>query len=182
MATTTTPPASSHEVYPNAANLGYIPRSRPHSYIATNSIVPTEFHVRNGTPSVVDDNPSRFYEELDMSRRGSSLDVPRAESQMSMPHSTLPSRASTLKKKASLSKRGSFRRSGSRKSSQAGSMRSISLGEKERYGVTDDELNSAFCVPIPTSGNPTELLATRFQGASPFSADSKSDSTTIISM
>ena len=174
MATTTTPPTSSQEVFPgnpNAADPGYLNRgyglvsgSRPNSYVATNSIVPTEFHVRNGTPAI-DGNPSRFHEELDTSRRGSSLDVPRTESQMAMSHPALPSRASTLKKKASLSKRGSFRRSSSRKSSRAGSVRSINFGEKERYGVTEDEQNSAFYVPIPTSGSPTELLANRFQGA-----------------
>lgn len=82
----------------------------------------------------------------------------RSSSQMSK---TTPSRGSTLKKKASL-KGSALNRSGSRKSSYAGSVRSMKLGEKEKYET--EESNSAFYCPIPTSGNPTELLATRFQG------------------
>lgn len=48
---------------------------------------------------------------------------------------------------------------------RAGSVRSLSLGDREKYhsdGV--DDVNSAFMVPIPTTGNPTEVLANRFQG------------------
>jgi hypothetical protein len=41
----------------------------------------------------------------------------------------------------------------------------VNLGEKEKYDVSEDEANSAFYVPIPTNGNPTEILAARFQGA-----------------
>jgi hypothetical protein len=67
-----------------------------------------------------------------------------------------------LKKKLSLSKKGSLRRSGSRRSLRAGSVRSLNLGEKEKY--SGDDTNSAFYVPIPTTGNPTEELANRFQG------------------
>jgi hypothetical protein len=47
---------------------------------------------------------------------------------------------------------------------RAGSVRSLSLGDREKYhseGV--DDVNSAFMVPIPTTGNPTEVLANRFQ-------------------
>ncbi|KAL1959886.1 hypothetical protein VTO42DRAFT_1031 [Malbranchea cinnamomea] len=169
---TTTPPASSNEIHPGNPNAesGYLNRgygfhsgSRPNSFVATNSIVHTDFHVRNGTPAV-DGNSSRFHEEFSVSRRATSLDgIPRAESQLSTSHPAPPSRTGTLKKKSSLGKKGSLRRGGSRRSSRAGSVRSINLGEKEKYGVTNDELNSAFYVPIPTSGSPTELLANRFQ-------------------
>ena len=75
----------------------------------------------------------------------------------------LQSQSGTLKKKASMSRTGSMKRSGSRKSSYAGSVRSLKLGEKEKYGETD-ESNSIFYCPVPTQGNPTELLANRFQG------------------
>jgi hypothetical protein len=44
---------------------------------------------------------------------------------------------------------------------RAGSVRSLNLGEKEKYG--DEEPGSAFYVPIPTTGNPTDELAARFQ-------------------
>ncbi|PGH26552.1 hypothetical protein AJ80_01681 [Polytolypa hystricis UAMH7299] len=88
----------------------------------------------------------------------------RPESQISVSHSQLPSRAGTLRKKPSLGKKGSLRRAGSRRSSRAGSVRSMNLGEKEKYGVVEgDEINSAFYVPIPTTGNPTEVMAARFQ-------------------
>ena len=146
--------------------------SRPTSYIA-NSIVPSDFAVAQptlGTHPSQSAYPSRFNEELDMSQRGSSIlmdgangatDLQRSESQMSH-HSLAPSRSGTLKKKASLSRKGSLKRSGSRRSLRAGSVRSLNLGEREKY-VADDP-NSAFYVPIPTSGSPTEELANRFQG------------------
>lgn len=89
----------------------------------------------------------------------------RSASQMSQ---GATSRSGTLKKKASL-KGGSLNRSRSRKSSYAGSVRSMKLGEKEKYDTSNEETTSAFYCPVPTSGNPTELLATRFQGMSDFS-------------
>lgn len=88
------------------------------------------------------------------------------------PHGT-PERASTLKKKASLSKKGSLRRGGSKRSSRAGSVRSLKLGEKEKYGMGENEMTSAFYVPIPTKGAPTETLANRFQGKRLLAATAK---------
>ncbi len=73
-----------------------------------------------------------------------------------------PSRGGTLKKKGSIKRTGSLIRTNSRRSSRAGSVRSVALGEKEKYHQSE-ETNSIFYTPIPTSGNPTELLATRFQ-------------------
>lgn len=59
-----------------------------------------------------------------------------------------------------------MRRSGSKKSMRAGSVRSL---DRERYGADGvDDINSAFAVPIPTDGNPTEALANRFQCTSSF--------------
>lgn len=46
---------------------------------------------------------------------------------------------------------------------RAGSVRSLNLGDKEKYGVDADDANSAFLIPIPTNGNPTDTLANRFQ-------------------
>lgn len=90
-------------------------------------------------------------------------DLQRSNSQVSQSQSFAPSRGGTLKKKPSLHKSSSLRRSGSRKSSYAGSVRSLKLGEKEKYDQSD-ERNSAFYCPVPTTGSPTELLANRFQG------------------
>ncbi|OJD19724.1 hypothetical protein AJ78_00347 [Emergomyces pasteurianus Ep9510] len=174
---------SLHDAYamaPNSTESSHINQangsaSHPDSYVAPpGSIVPSDFQVRGGpvqhsTPAA---QVSRFHEEMS-SRFGSSVvDGPaptntlhRSDSQMSATQSLLPSRATgTLKKKPSLSKKGSLRRSGSRRSSRAGSVRSLALGEKEKYGIVDgDEVNSAFYVPIPTSGSPTDVLAARFQ-------------------
>lgn len=48
---------------------------------------------------------------------------------------------------------------------RAGSVRSLNLGDREKYGAEGaDDVNSAFAVPIPTDGNPTDALANRFQG------------------
>lgn len=115
----------------------------------------------------------RFHRDVDVASHRASLafDTPsalqRSASHMSQPQSrsATPTRSTTLKKKSSLSKKGSIRRSGSRKSMRAGSVRSLVLGDKEKYhseGAEDQ--NSAFFIPIPTSGSPTEVLANRFQG------------------
>lgn len=69
------------------------------------------------------------------------------------------SRGNTLKKKPSLRRGGSLRRSSSRRSMKAGSVRSLAL----QSSADQDEIHSAFFCPVPTTGNPTETLATRFQ-------------------
>ncbi|KAH7325101.1 hypothetical protein B0I35DRAFT_349151 [Stachybotrys elegans] len=71
----------------------------------------------------------------------------------------LPSRGNTLKKRNSSRRSGSLRRSGSRRSFRAGSVKSLALNSAS----DPDEAHSAFYCPIPTSGNPTEVLSTRFQ-------------------
>lgn len=94
----------------------------------------------------------------DMIRADSALSNPIEQSQ---PYT--PSRQGTLKKKASIKRQSSMKRSLSRKSSRAGSVRSLNLGDKEAYEEHPDR-NSAFYCPVPTTGNPTEVLANRFQG------------------
>jgi hypothetical protein len=102
----------------------------------------------------------RFNEEWDASQRGSSIvDGPamhRSNSIASQGETLVPSRGGTLKKKASLRRANSLKRSSSRRSSRAGSVRSLALEPEE------NEINSAFYSPVPTSGNPTEILANRF--------------------
>ncbi|CAG8957783.1 hypothetical protein HYFRA_00000121 [Hymenoscyphus fraxineus] len=109
-------------------------------------------------------NRGRFNEEWDASQRGSSIvdgHMQRPSSAMSSLGATLiPSRGGTLKKKGSIKRSGSLRRSGSRRSSRAGSVRSLAL---HTTGAEGDEAHSAFFSPVPTSGNPTEILANRFQ-------------------
>lgn len=146
--------------------------SRPNSYIA-NSIVASDFAVSQPThitePSALA-YTSRFNEDMDTSRRGSAIidgfspapgGLQRSDSQASHTSAALPSRGGTLKKKPSLSRKGSLKRSSSRRSMRAGSVRSLNLGEKEKY--SDEDPASAFYVPIPTTGSPTDELANRFQ-------------------
>ncbi|GKT55546.1 PH domain-containing protein [Colletotrichum tofieldiae] len=110
----------------------------------------------------------KFTEEWDASQRGSSIieghssNMPRSNSFVSNngeDHLSLPSRHNTLKKKNSLRRNGSLKRSSSRRSMKAGSVRSLALQSSN----DPDEVHSAFYCPVPTSGNPTEALATRFQ-------------------
>ena len=89
--------------------------------------------------------------------------IQRTASTISQPNASLPSRGGTLKKKQSLKKSGSIKRSSSRRSLGAGSVKSLALGDKEKYG-NQNEINSAFYTPVPTTGNPTEILSNRFQG------------------
>jgi hypothetical protein len=121
---------------------------------------------------------AKFTEEWDASRRGSSIirDVSEPTTAMQRSNSfsgsttgavtgeasTGLSRGNTLKKKPSLRRGGSLKRSSSRRSMKAGSVRSLALQP------TPDqiEMHSAFFCPVPTSGNPTEALAGRFQGQS----------------
>ena len=102
-----------------------------------------------------------IHDESRLSAPDRSSTLQRSNSQMSQSATGGVSRGGTLKKKASL-RGNSLKRSGSRKSSYAGSVRSMKLGEKEKY--ESEERDSAFYCPVPTTGNPTELLATRFQG------------------
>lgn len=100
------------------------------------------------------------------SQRGSSTvggnEMQRADSSMSQSHTLTPSRGGTLKKRQSLSRKNSLKRSGSRKGSPPGSVRSLAFADDVvGHG---SEMNNAFFTPVPTSGSPTEILANRFQG------------------
>lgn len=96
---------------------------------------------------------------------GAGADMRRANSTKSQPHTLTPSRGGTLKKKRSLSRKASLKRSGSQKNSIPGSERDMGFdGQDEYVGEHASEMNSAFFTPVPTSGNPTEVLANRFQG------------------
>jgi hypothetical protein len=159
-------------VYLNGADGIVGSGSRRNSYTAINSFGPPDYGATRG--ALVDPSPlahpARFHEEFEDShdQRGSSaLDgvsrdgLQRSESQ-SLQHGLTAPRSGMLRKKPSLSRKGGIMRSNSRRSLRAGSVRSLNLGEKERYGSEDT--NSAFYVPVPTSGSPTDVLAYRFQG------------------
>lgn len=79
------------------------------------------------------------------------------------------SRSNTLKKKASLRRSGSLKRFGSRRSMKAGSVKSLAL----QSNTDEDEMHNAFFCPVPTTGNPTEALANRFQGTNAISCSNR---------
>ena len=98
------------------------------------------------------------------SSHNADSDLRGRTSTMSQSQTLTPSRGGTLKKRQSLSKKASLKRKDSGKRSRAASVRS--LGGEDRHGFLGDqmELNNAFYTPVPTTGNPTEILANRFQG------------------
>ncbi len=116
----------------------------------------------------------RFTEEWDASQRGSSIldhhgataDMQRSASVNSYAagdDQSLSLRNNTLRKKSSMRRTASSAgRSSSRRSTRAGSVRSLAL-----HSATDpDEAHSAFYCPVPTSGTPTTILAERFHSKS----------------
>lgn len=127
--------------------------------------------------SVRHDQAARFHDNLDAGQRGSTLvdgdgnepELYRSGSMVSQSNTLAPSRGGTLKKRQSLKKSGSIKRSSSRKSlRRPGSVTSLALGDRENYsGGQGDELWSASYTPVPTTGSPTDILADRFQGKSP---------------
>lgn len=157
-ATTTTPPTPLPR-QPNHHH-HHLQQNRPHTYYGAR--FHEDFDAASQRGSIVLEGPSAV-QAASAARPG----LQRSVSSMSYSHSrsATPTRSSsTLKKRSSLSKRGSMRRSGSRKSLRAGSVRSLNLGDREKYTADGlEDANSAFAVPIPTDGNPTEVLANRFQ-------------------
>ncbi|KUJ10607.1 uncharacterized protein LY89DRAFT_244679 [Mollisia scopiformis] len=157
---------------PSQAHLdkGYGPTTASRSNLVSNSVA-TDFGATPGNPqefsplsqSAAQQNFGKFNEEWDASQRGSSIidgnNMQRSNSVMSQGDTLIPSRGGTLKKKASMRRTGSLKRSSSRRSSRAGSVRSLAL----QPGQDVDEMHSAFFSPVPTTGNPTEILANRFQ-------------------
>lgn len=92
------------------------------------------------------------------SHANARTDVQRSASSAStkVADNAILSRGGTLKKRQSLRKGDSLKRSGSKKSIGAGNVRD---------SHANDEYNNILNTPIPTSGNPTEVLANRFQGS-----------------
>ncbi|EDN95101.1 hypothetical protein SS1G_10976 [Sclerotinia sclerotiorum 1980 UF-70] len=133
------------------------PRARPQSQFVNGGPVVTDYATNDLEPPANSQNShGRFNEEWDASQRGSSIvdgNMHRSHSVMSQGDTLIPSRGGTLKKKTSL------KRSSSKRSSRAGSVRSLVVHPQGDI----DEFHSAFYSPVPTSGNPTDILANRFQ-------------------
>ncbi|KAF7876574.1 hypothetical protein EAF04_001663 [Stromatinia cepivora] len=133
------------------------PRARPQSQVVNGGPAVADYATNNLEPPAHNQNShGRFNEEWDASQRGSSIidgNMHRPHSVMSQGDTLIPSRGGTLKKKASL------KRSSSKRSSRAGSVRSLVVHPQGDI----DEFHSAFYSPVPTSGNPTDILANRFQ-------------------
>ncbi|OCT48699.1 PH domain protein [Cladophialophora carrionii] len=157
------PDPSIHSARPTSARIS----SRPISYVGTQHTQPIDTGSQLNHSQAGLQDPSALAQAADLhdevvNQNQESLELPRTNSHMSGSQTLLPSRGGTLKKKASLHKSASIKRTASKRSSYAGSVRSLQLGEKEKYEETP-ETNSVFYCPVPTTGNPTELLAIRFQ-------------------
>ncbi|ETS85492.1 hypothetical protein PFICI_03517 [Pestalotiopsis fici W106-1] len=116
--------------------------------------------------SSIIDGPTHRYPPPTMQRSASISSRPEVLSTVGDGQTTGAvslSRGNTLKKKSSMrrsgSRTGSLKRSGSRRSMKAGSVRSLALQSSH----DPEETMSAFYCPVPTSGNPTEALSARFQ-------------------
>ncbi|ROT42714.1 hypothetical protein SODALDRAFT_288166 [Sodiomyces alkalinus F11] len=155
--------------YPDATE------ASPPNQATSSHLIPRWFHRDNRNSnsnnnhhsSTQAPNPGKFTEEWNASQRGASI-IDGSSANMQRPnsyhgsqdedHISLPSRGNTLKKKSSLRRNASLGRNGSRRSMKAGSVRSLAL----QSASDPDEANSAFHCPVPTAGNPTEVLANRF--------------------
>lgn len=88
----------------------------------------------------------------------------RAGSTMSQSQTLTPSRGGTLKKRQSLIRKNSLKRTSSKKESRPGDAKGVPFANGE--AGRGSEMNNAFYTPVPTTGSPTDILAGRFQGLS----------------
>ncbi len=115
------------------------------------------------SPSHLRNQSEHFEENPTVGHLGfGESDTHHATSTMSQSHTLTPSRGGTLKKRQSISRKNSLKRSGSRKNSRPGSVKSLTFADD--VGGHGSEMNSAFFTPVPTTGSPTDMLANRFQG------------------
>lgn len=136
-----------------------------------------ELHLSAVPGQPVQSSPLSRSVEHDDSRRRGDMDVGNNASSvrngsallqgqsMGDAYTMTPSRGGTLKKRNSLSKKSSVKRSDSRRSTATDIMKGRIIDHEEKLVVGDeDNTNSAYYTPVPTSGTPTEVLANRFQG------------------
>lgn len=143
------------------SQVSHVPSVSRYSQAGSTAPGPQELEHSEGAPrpvSALSQNDMIPVQGDGSAERPSSM-LRRSNSQLSQSQSQaqLPSRGGTLKKKSSL------HRSSSKRSSYAGSVKSLRLGEKEKYAETDENMSVFFC-PVPTNATPTQLLADRFQG------------------
>lgn len=155
-------PQSSYSSAPAPSDAQY-----SQGYGSTSNIGATDFaqgHPDASSPLAQSVNQSSgvFHEDLGASQQDSAIagdvkpPIDRSASTASTAVGAGPTRGGTLKKRNSMKRTGSLKRSNSKKSLKAGS--------SAVYGPnTDKEYNSVYTTPIPTSGQPTEVLAQRFQ-------------------
>ena len=143
------------------SQVSHVPSVSRYSQAGSTAPGPQPLEHSEGAPrpvSALSQNDMTQVQGDESAERPSSM-MRRSNSQLSQSQSQtqLPSRGGTLRKKSSL------HRTSSKRSSYAGSVKSLRLGEKEKYAETDENMSVFFC-PVPTNATPTQLLADRFQG------------------
>ena len=98
-------------------------------------------------------------------QNGNAMPLLRGNMPVSTANLAAPSRGGTLKKKNSMSRKDSIKRADSKRSARDEPVKIRIIDHDEKLVVGDeDNTNSVYYTPVPTSGVPTEALANRFQG------------------
>ncbi|POS88339.1 hypothetical protein EPUL_000007 [Erysiphe pulchra] len=149
-----------HVITENEYGLTFQSRPNPRSSFTVSGIESALEPSQKALPMAVLQSAGKFNDELDASRLGGSITygTTQMSSSPKLPENRpLSPRGSILK--TSFHRGSIIKKSPSRRSSRAGSVHSL----VHQGGDGIDEKDSIFFSPIPTNGNPTELLVTRFQ-------------------
>lgn len=149
----------------NAAQTSPLAQSFQHH--ASNFADHAEGEFPSGNPGSSNQHASIPHHEASPSQRHDDAGLQRTTSNRST-GGTIVGRSNTLRKQKSLSRKTSLKKSASRKSLTAGSIKGV-------HDDRPDDYNSVFYTPVPTTGAPTDVLANRFQGTQSLRISSSGD-------
>lgn len=144
----------------NDHGLMFQSRPNPRSSFTISGIESSLETNQEALPMAVLQSASRFNEEWDASQWDGSIYRPtQNSSSATLSEKKQVSCRGSILKKTSFHRGNIIKKSPSQRSSRASSVHSLVHLESEDI----DEKESIFFSPIPTNGNPTDLLVTRFQ-------------------
>ncbi|RKF62041.1 Phosphatidylinositol 4,5-bisphosphate-binding protein SLM2 [Erysiphe neolycopersici] len=151
----------SHVIPENEYGLNFQSRPNPRSGFTVTGTEATLEPNQEALLMAVSQSASRFNEEWDASQRGDSIlyEPTQISSSVILPENRPLASRGTILMKTSNHRGSIIKKLPSRRSSRASSVHS--LVHQGSDGI--DEKDSIFFSPIPTNGNPTELLVNRFQ-------------------